>query len=36
VPHVGRFIADLRDIPVAALAAATTTNARRFFALPTD
>ena len=36
VPHVGQFIADLRDLPVADLAAATTTNARRFFALPTD
>ena len=31
VAHVGQFIADLRDIPVAVLAANTTANARRIF-----
>jgi TatD DNase family protein len=35
VPHVGRHIADLRDIPVAEVAAATTSNARTVFALAT-
>jgi TatD DNase family protein len=35
VPHVGPHIADLRDIPVADVAAATTTNARIVFGLPT-
>jgi TatD DNase family protein len=35
VPHVGQHIADLRDIPVADVAAATTSNARSVFALPT-
>ena len=34
VPHVGRHIADLRDMPVADVAAATTANARNLFALP--
>jgi TatD DNase family protein len=34
VPHVGRHIADLRHIPVADVAAATTANARSVFALP--
>lgn len=34
VPHVGSHIADLRDITVAEVAAATTANARRVFALP--
>jgi TatD DNase family protein len=34
VPHVGRHIADLRDLPVADVAAATTANARTVFALP--
>jgi TatD DNase family protein len=34
VPHVGRHIADLRDMPVADVAAATTANARSVFALP--
>jgi TatD DNase family protein len=33
VPHVGRYIADLRDVPVTDVAAATTTNARHLFAL---
>jgi TatD DNase family protein len=33
VPHVGQHIADLRDIAVADIAAATTANARRIFAL---
>jgi TatD DNase family protein len=33
VPHVGQFIADLRDIPVADVGAATTSNARRAFDL---
>lgn len=35
VPHVGQFIADLRNVPVAELAAATTANARTVFALTT-
>ena len=34
VPHVGQFIADLRDQPVGAIATATTANARRAFRLP--
>ena len=34
VPHVGQHIADLRDIPVAEVAAATTANARNVFSLP--
>ncbi len=33
VPHIGQHIADLRDIPVAEVAAATTANARTVFAL---
>ncbi len=33
VPHVGQHIADLRDIPVAEVAAATTANARSVFSL---
>ena len=33
VPHVGQFIADLRDVPVADIARATTDNAAVFFAL---
>ncbi|MGB0112732.1 MAG: TatD family hydrolase [Ilumatobacteraceae bacterium] len=33
VPHVGQFIADLRDVPVADIATATADNARRAFAL---
>jgi TatD DNase family protein len=33
VPHVGQYVADLRDIPVAEVAAATTANARRVFPL---
>jgi TatD DNase family protein len=33
VTHVGQFIADLRDLPVATIADATTTNARRVFGL---
>ena len=33
VPHVGQFIADLRDMPVGELARATTDNATVFFAL---
>ena len=33
VPHVGQHIADLRDIPVADVAAATTANARNVFSL---
>ena len=33
VPHVGQHIADLRDLPVADVAAATTSNARTVFAL---
>ncbi len=33
VPHVGQHIADLRDVAVADIAAATTANARRIFAL---
>ena len=33
VPHIGQFIADLRDTPVASIAASTTENARRFFGL---
>ena len=33
VPHVGQFIADLRDVPVAEVAATTTENARRAFGL---
>ncbi len=35
VTHVGQHIADLRDIPVTELAAATTANARSVFALST-
>ena len=34
VTHVGQYIADLRDIAVAEVAAATTANAREVFALP--
>jgi TatD DNase family protein len=34
VPHVGQFIADLRDLPVAEVAAQTSATARRFFGLP--
>jgi TatD DNase family protein len=34
VPHVGQFIADLRDVAVADVAAATTANARTVFGLP--
>jgi len=34
VPHVGKFIADLRDVPVGDIAAATTANARQVFSLP--
>lgn len=34
VPHVGQFIADLRDVPVEDIAAATTANAQEVFALP--
>lgn len=34
VAHVGRFIADLRGLPAATLATATTANARAAFALP--
>lgn len=34
VPHVGQHIADLRDLPVADVAAATTANAAAVFALP--
>ncbi len=34
VPHVGQHIADLRDLAVADVAAATTANARAVFALP--
>jgi TatD DNase family protein len=33
VPHVGQFIADVRDVPVATVAAATTANGRRVFGL---
>ncbi len=33
VPHVGQYIADLRDVDVAEVASVTTTNARRVFAL---
>lgn len=33
VPHVGQFIAGLRDVPLAAIAAATTTNATATFGL---
>ena len=33
VAHVGQFIADLRDVPVSAVADATTANARRIFAV---
>jgi TatD DNase family protein len=33
VAHVGQFIADLRDLPVADLASRTTANARRIFAV---
>ncbi|RLE18195.1 MAG: hypothetical protein DRJ50_13265 [Actinobacteria bacterium] len=36
VPHVGQFIADLRDTPVGEIAGATTTNARQVFSLPDD
>lgn len=35
VPHTGRFIADLRDLPVAEIAAATTATARAAFAITT-
>jgi TatD DNase family protein len=31
VPHVGQFIADLRDVPVAEIARATMDNTRRCF-----
>jgi TatD DNase family protein len=34
VPHVGQFIADLRDVAVGEIAAATTANTRQAFALP--
>jgi TatD DNase family protein len=34
VAHVGQFVADLRDRPVAEIARATTTTARTFFGLP--
>jgi TatD DNase family protein len=34
VTHVGQFIADLRDVPVGDVAAATTATARKLFALP--
>jgi TatD DNase family protein len=34
VTHVGQFVADLRDVPVGAVAAATSDNARRLFRLP--
>ena len=34
VAHVGQHLADLRDLPVADVAAATTANAHRVFALP--
>ncbi len=33
VPHVGQFIADLRDVPVADIAAATSANATRLLRL---
>jgi TatD DNase family protein len=33
VPHVGQYLADLRDVDVADIAAATTANARQVFAL---
>jgi TatD DNase family protein len=33
VPHVGQFVADLRDRPVVEIAAATTATARAFFGL---
>ena len=33
VPHVGQFVADLRDVPVDAIATATSDNARRVFRL---
>ncbi|HYN34462.1 MAG TPA: TatD family hydrolase, partial [Ilumatobacteraceae bacterium] len=33
VPHVGQFIADLRDVPVADIARLTVDNAAVFFAL---
>jgi TatD DNase family protein len=33
VAHVGQFIADLRDVPAAAIADATTANARAIFAI---
>lgn len=36
VPYVGQHIADLRDLAVADIAAATTANARRVFALDPD
>jgi TatD DNase family protein len=36
VPHVGRFLADLRDVAVADIAAATTATARRVFARSDD
>lgn len=36
VPHVGQHIADLRDLPVAAVAAATTLNAQRVFELQAE
>ena len=34
VPHVGRFIADLRDLHAAQIATATTENGRRLFGIP--
>jgi Tat protein secretion system quality control protein TatD with DNase activity len=34
VAHVGQHIADLRDVAVGEVAAATTANARAVFALP--
>jgi TatD DNase family protein len=34
VPHVGQFIADLRDVAVSEIAATTTANTRQVFALP--
>ena len=34
VPHVGQFVADLRDVAVATVATATSDNARRLFRLP--
>ena len=35
VPHVGQFVADLRDIPVTEVAGATASNARTVFAITT-